>query len=372
MIENTLNAGIPVFVSEWGSGKGHDIYAPPNLAAADKWHAFLDSNEISWCAWAVAASNFYGRSELDFWQVWGNPMNYNYRDLSNWTDPSRMTTHGRYVYRLLTGRDTTVTQTSFWPEFNGPVSRINASGGWYSYHGATSTAANAFDDGAHRLTFTSSGAEHWVGMGFEVTRGRMTQCGYGIGYTYKGASHSLQVRQSNLGQGKGSTPENPNNFDYPMNHKIAPAVNDWTEVRIPWGYFWQRGFGERVNRDSSLIIGFEWAIDATINGLSESEGGLWIKDVVCLGDLSGAPVKRSPVKPEIISPSVKVSGRTLQVRLADSGKVEIFNIKGKKLRTLKLNQGDHVINVKRLSRGTYIINVTSGTSWKESVKMVVK
>lgn len=47
-----MNAGIPLFISEWGlseaSGTGNI-----NIAESNKWFAFLEDNNLSWCNWSI-------------------------------------------------------------------------------------------------------------------------------------------------------------------------------------------------------------------------------------------------------------------------------------------------------------------------------
>lgn len=72
------------------------------------------------------------------------------------------------------------------------------------------------------------------------------------------------------------------------------------------------------------------------------------------------------------APLVKVSGQTLRLHLPQSGAVNIFNINGKRVRTIKLTSGTHTINASGLPKGIYIIKTTSGASYNHTVRMAVK
>jgi len=287
MVMSALDAGFPVFMSEWGTNDA-TMHGAPNFAQADLWIAFMDEHKLSGCAWGATSGSWWGANNLDYWQRWGNPLLSDYRKLENWTDPFRMTPHGRYIYRWLTGKDTTTAPISSWPAYSGPSSAIIPASEWWSFAGATSTVVDEPDEGGRLMTYTSAGDEHWVGMGFD-TPGGLARCEYGVAYTYRGGAHALQANQSNV-----------DNYDYHRNYKLVEAAVDWTEVRLPWTYFAQREFegGALVARDSSLVRSLEWTIDGSGGGGPDS-GRLWVRDVRCLGDntsdVAVIPV-RSPSK----------------------------------------------------------------------------
>lgn len=51
-----INAGIPLFVTEYGVTSA-DGNGSINKAQAEKWWDFLDQNQISWCNWSIANKN---------------------------------------------------------------------------------------------------------------------------------------------------------------------------------------------------------------------------------------------------------------------------------------------------------------------------
>ena len=99
-INSALKAGLPIFVTEWGTthsdggqnDKGH--YNTHNPTEADKWFVFMDQNKISSAAWELndkyAGSAFFG--------VEGAARRF---DMVSWTDKTKMTPEGQYVFSKL-------------------------------------------------------------------------------------------------------------------------------------------------------------------------------------------------------------------------------------------------------------------------------
>jgi len=101
-INSTLNTyGKPVFISEWGAtaADGSTSY---DFTEADKWHAYLDSNKISSCAWGVTA----GGGLSDYWTAANNPLNVSGNDMSKYTNLDKMTEHGKYIFNWLKKKTT--------------------------------------------------------------------------------------------------------------------------------------------------------------------------------------------------------------------------------------------------------------------------
>jgi len=274
VVQSALDKNIPVFVSEWGTNDASER-GKPNFAETDKWHVYLDEKKISSCAWGVTASGIYGDNELDYWSRWGNPLHYDASDLANWTDPYRMTPHGRYIYKWLTGKDTTAAPANSWPSYTGASSPLSptSANAWYLLKddGGVSTISDVeIIDGAAYFTYTLGKGTYpydpYVGASFGVNE--LASCKYGVSYQYKGSAHTLRAEQSNV-----------EDWDFHINYKSTPRATDWVKVTIPWGFFWQSEWGgvQTAVRDSSLVENLTWYVQAA-NG----SGELWIKDVLCL------------------------------------------------------------------------------------------
>jgi aryl-phospho-beta-D-glucosidase BglC (GH1 family) len=101
-INKVLNAGLPVFVSDYGTTHADggnpnsddgNHYNTHSASAANTWHSFLDSKKISSCAWNIndkyEGSAFFGTSSTGHF------------DHSSWTNTSAMTASGAYIYNKL-------------------------------------------------------------------------------------------------------------------------------------------------------------------------------------------------------------------------------------------------------------------------------
>ena len=314
VVQTALDKGFPVFVSEWGTNDATER-GMPNFAESDKWHEYLDSNGISSCAWGVTASGIYGDNVLDYWSRWGNPLHFDANKIDNWIDPYRMTAHGRYIYKWLTGRDTTHAPESSWPGYTGASSQL--SGEWFTFkdEGGVSEISNVetLEDAAH-FTFTlGKGTYEWdpyVAASFNVSG--LEKCKYGISYSYKGAAHTLRAEQSDV-----------KNWDYHINYKKTSRTDDWALITVPWGFMWQSGWdaGQEVARDSSKVTALAWNI-------SES-GEIFIKDVRCLEEYSEIlPIRtKQPILKAKRAIAIKYS-RNGFVTGGNGEEISVYDLKG--------------------------------------------
>ncbi|MDR2578041.1 MAG: glycoside hydrolase family 5 protein [Chitinispirillales bacterium] len=368
LILDVLDRNFPVFVSEWGTNDASDTI-PYAFDQTDLWHHFLDSLKISSCAWSAAVVG----NALDYWNGWSNPLNLGPGVLANWTNPDNMTPHGRYIYRWLTGDSTIVLESDDgWPAFAGLRSQIPlvSTGNWNVGVPNTTTTLDwgVTDDGILNMKFKLDRGtlthEPYAGIGLV---GDVSRCEWGIGYTYRGSKHTLRPEQSDV--------NGENGWDYHYNTKPTGAAEDWTTVRIPWEYFQQFGWGNPpVPQDVTKVTTLRWYV-GFMEASSGDEGEIWVRDVWCLGDPDGEVVSVRPSannRPAVSAgQSVRMSGRVLQVRLAHDGKIDIFDLKGARVRTIELRQGDHAIRMNDLPRGAYVVRASAG-SWNRSVRMLLK
>jgi endoglucanase len=273
IIQSALGKNIPVFVSEWGTNDATQ-YGKHNFAETDKWHAYLDSNKISSCAWGATAGTIYGENILDYWSAWGNPLHYDVNKIANWTDPYRMTSHGRYIYKWLTGKDTTHAPETSSPSYMGTSSPLTPNAdSWFIFtdEGGISKISNVeIKENAAYFMFTlGKGNYEWdpyVAASFSVSG--LEKCGYGISYLYKGAAHTLKAEQSNV-----------KDWDFHVNYKKTFYMDNWTSVIVPWGFMWQSGWGAEVARDSSKVTALTWNVS---KATAKETGEIYIKDIKCL------------------------------------------------------------------------------------------
>ncbi|MDR2595101.1 MAG: glycoside hydrolase family 5 protein [Fibromonadaceae bacterium] len=100
-IENALNSGVPIFITEYGTvhsdGGQNNNYNTHNAGRTDEWHAFMDEKKISSAAWQI--SDKYEGSA--FFGIQDAARKY---DLNgDWADQSKMNESGKYIFNKLNG-----------------------------------------------------------------------------------------------------------------------------------------------------------------------------------------------------------------------------------------------------------------------------
>ena len=105
-MNNALNAGIPIFITEYGtttsdggqppssSSSSTGNYNSHNAVRSDEWHAYMDEKKISSAAWNIndkyEGSAFFGIDKEVFDQ-----------SAANWSDTTKMTASGKYIFKKL-------------------------------------------------------------------------------------------------------------------------------------------------------------------------------------------------------------------------------------------------------------------------------
>jgi len=317
IVQGALDEGFPVFVSEWGTNDASET-GKSNFAESDKWHEYLDLNKISSCAWGATASQIYGDNVLDYWSNWGNPLHFDAKNIDNWIDPYRMTAHGRYIYKWLTGIDTTHAPETSWPSYTGVSSPL--SGDWFTFKdlGGVSEISDVktVEEAAHFTFKLGKGSYEWdpyVAASFNVSG--LEKCKYGISYLYKGAAHTLRAEQSDV-----------ENYDFHINYKKTGKTNDWISITIPWGFMWQSGWGgPEVARDSSKVTALTW----NISRATSETGEIFIKDVKCLEE-------HAEIVPILSKQPVLKNSRTAAIKYSRNGfvtgssgeEISVYDLKG--------------------------------------------
>jgi len=100
-IENALNAGVLIFITEYGTtnadGGQNNNYNTHSSERTDEWHSFMDEKKISSAAWQI--SDKYEGSA--FFGIEGTSRKF---DLNgDWADQSKMTESGKYIFNKLKG-----------------------------------------------------------------------------------------------------------------------------------------------------------------------------------------------------------------------------------------------------------------------------
>ncbi|MCL1967929.1 MAG: glycoside hydrolase family 5 protein [Fibromonadales bacterium] len=100
-IENALNSGVPIFITEYGTtnsdGGQNNNYNTHNADRTDEWHGFMDEKKISSAAWQISdkyeGSAFFGiQGAVGAFDLDGD-----------WADQSKMTESGKYIFNKLNG-----------------------------------------------------------------------------------------------------------------------------------------------------------------------------------------------------------------------------------------------------------------------------
>jgi len=78
------------------------------------------------------------------------------------------------------------------------------------------------------------------------------------------------------------------------------------------------------------------------------------------------------VLPQIVrSNALNLVNNGVNLQVLSNATIQIFDLKGNAIRTLKFKQGNYVVQLADLPRGLYIVKATS-QSWKQTVKVIIK
>jgi len=337
LVQAALDKGFPVFVSEWGTNNAGS--GAPNLAEADKWVKFMDENKISWAIWSV-----YSNGALSLWNNI-NPLALDEifgANAFNWTNPNYMSVNGRYVYRLLTGKDTTVTGPAKiqWMEYVGDSSPIDKNDwGYYAWiQGNDDHPTKNVENGAGfifegNLTYAGFGTGTDLSLGLE-------NCGYGIGYSYRGAAHEFYITAT---------------ATVTSARAISEKSDTWKSVNHKWSYF----LGHNTSNNSSINeIGWN-VIMASANKTKDS---LQIKDLICLEDPNGGTL--SIRTPQIANSNIRAYSAGKNIMLANvpaNAKIEVYNLSGKKIYNSQLSTLNSQLRIEVQTKGMYLVRVNAQT-----------
>ncbi len=294
-----LNAGHAVFVSEYGTTNAdggqvaNGTYNSHNATSSDAWLTFMDSHKLSSCAWnandTYEGSAFFGiDSEKSF-----DPTSTN---ASDWTNTSKMTASGQYIYGKLTGyascsdwRGTTdcsssssvvTTGATIWQgsDESGQVS----TGGWWSSY----TDSN--DGGFSTTDFPEDSIGQWIAENGDLLNVNLTlKSGYDYPYVGLGFNWLDPLAEHNISAEKGlcveyaltgnaptylvlRNSEAQTGFNY---YKVT--LNTTTEIQqlyFAWTDFSQEsGWGSKLDRTTALETSLGLEFQAKTSGLTGSD-----------------------------------------------------------------------------------------------------
>jgi len=92
--------------------------------------------------------------------------------------------------------------------------------------------------------------------------------------------------------------------------------------------------------------------------------------------LKGVPTDNCPtpivVLPQLVSNNaLKSMQNAVNLQITGSSAVQIFDLKGNAIRTLKFEKGNYIVPLSDLPHGLYIVKASSA-SWKQTIKVTVR
>jgi len=282
-----------------------------------------------------------------------------------------------------------------------------------------------------RYTLSQGGNayEPYVALGLDAQNNGnaydFSNCKGGFRYSYKGEAHNFKVQMStvtNYGYHfKEIAPASNNEWKTVTVKAIELEQPDWATSGD--------NAGKQVAFNLSKVNAFVWELKggkSSTSGLSANTGSLAIKDFKCIGTMqfpqdkpaskcggSSSSVKSSSsttnsnssssingssssgigasssggsssdsssssdgetpiVLPQIVhSNALNSVNNGVNLQATSNATIQIFDLKGNAIRTLKFKPGNYVVQLADLPRGLYIAKATS-SSWKQTVKVMVK
>ncbi|MCL2208103.1 MAG: T9SS type A sorting domain-containing protein, partial [Fibromonadales bacterium] len=204
-------------------------------------------------------------------------------------------------------------------------------------------------------------------------------CTDGFSYEYKGQGHNFKVMTEAIVE------EGSDHF------KTALKSAEWQLAEVPLNLLKQpTSWGTKVDLKLDGIYGFAWEIKAADDGkagVSDLSGELAIKNFRCLGnnlalqpkpnltcsdwDDNWEPPTKIGMSPFASSNALVAMQNSVNLQVAGSATVQIFDLRGNTVRTLKVAKGSHTVSLSDLPRGMYIVKASTA-SWNKTVKTTVK
>ena len=294
-----MNAGLSVFVSEWGTvdASGNGGFSSGNSAT---WYNWMKQHKLSGANWSVSNkpesasyfngsawnytesgrwvnSNIFAELPTSYTKCGNAPASSNSNPSSSASNPSSSASQGGTNKPLLVDNFEDGNYTSLW---NGPWGIYND-----NKDGGQSTIDTALVSGngsskAIQITYHLTKANYeyspFVGLvvaanADTVTTEDLSAC-TAIQYDYKGGAHDFRVEP------------NQDNINVEYNyHKIAVnASNSWKTQTVYWdGLAQESGWGKTasISEVQQAVRAFSWQIQGT----SGTNGTLQIDNVKCLG-----------------------------------------------------------------------------------------
>ena len=309
---NAMNAGLSVFVTEWGTVNADGDGNVSN--SNDDWQSWMNEHKLSWANWSVSnktegASIF--NSNVNPLETWSYTSSGNYvKNLLN-NNPETYTVCGNTNYSSSSSiqsssSSTSIIDTPLIDDFADNNMTNYWDGAWYTYtdgdNYGSSIISMEIANGYLTADYTiGSNLEYnYVGIGATLNTTEAIQdlssCTE-ISYKYKGAPHRFKAEQESV-------------LDYDYHGLLVSPADDWTTITIPFNStnLTQEGWGDSVALDKSLMKRFSWQSTQSANTTTS----LLIDDVRC-----------SSISKHTIT--FKNDEDTLQQSLINYGETPVFN-----------------------------------------------
>lgn len=180
-----------------------------------------------------------------------------------------------------------------------------------------------------------------------------------ISYDYIGSAHNFKAVLK--GDGTGAL------TDYDRHMVAMKASTSWTTAKIAWSDLEQDGWGAEVVLDKSLVSAFHWEIKAEVE-----PNYLYVDNFKCDGLKIVPPASSDSKDPSssastvalntvVANPlSVALHGRSLQIGGADLVNVDVFDMQGRPMMSLRNVNSD--VALETLAGGSYIVRVRAGSA----------
>lgn len=291
-----MNAGLSVFVSEWGTvdASGNGGFSSGNSLT---WYNWMKQHKLSGANWSVSNkpesasyfngsawnytesgrwvnSNIFAELPTSYTKCGNAPASSNSNSSSSASNPSSSASQGGTNKPLLVDNFEDGNYTSLW---NSPwgIYNDNKDGGQSTIDTAlvTGNSSSKAIQITYRLTKANYEYSPYVGLvvsanADEVTTEDLSAC-TAIQYDYKGGAHDFRV-ESSIDVG----------YNY---HKVAVnASNSWKTQTVYWDALAQEsGWGKTasISEVQQAVRAFSWQIQGT----SGTNGTLQVDNVKCLG-----------------------------------------------------------------------------------------
>ncbi len=346
-----MNAGLSVFVSEWGTGDA-DGGGSPNASRNEEWQKYLDKHKLSWANWSASkisegTAAFSGGSNTSLsystsgnmvkGYLASNPSSYakcgdpavkpnsssSVTQSSSGTHPASSSSVALTTANLIddfedgdstayTGaKDTWFAFTDVGDKGASSIQNVKNATGYDVVYAADN--GSKYMAGLKGITLSQGGNEYdpYVTLGLDINGG-LVGCKT-ITYKYKGAGHNLKAVTKGDDEGALSK--------YNYHKRSVTGSASWQTASVPVSSLSQEtGWGNSFALNASNIVKLQWEVKGTA-----SANSLYIDDLACDGMNIVRPTSSSSVasSSSVSSSSAQSSSSVSSSSVASSSSVSL-------------------------------------------------